>query len=87
MSKVKVESVGDWVILVSYETPVAAKCLKPGPATTGYNSDKIQTEVKYSATTTRHLRMWGVTPDNRWPKVPQETLDNILKYGQEKKPT
>jgi hypothetical protein len=53
-------------LLISYTTVVAA--ILP-------NGKKIQTEAKYSRTTSRHLSSWGVTNDNRWEKVPQKILD------------
>ena len=55
-------------ILYSFATRVAA--ILP-------DGSKIQTEIKYSRTTQRHLKHWGVTPDNRWRKVPHQVLDNL----------
>ncbi|AJD82970.1 hypothetical protein PJWF_00077 [Achromobacter phage JWF] len=53
-------------VLFSYETPVAA--FIPGR---GY----VQTEAKYSSTTTRHIRAYT---GGNCTREPQEFFDNLL---------
>ncbi len=55
-------------VLVSYETNVA--CVFA-------DGRKVRTDKKWTRTTQRHMRNWGVTNDNRWEKVPQNELDNL----------
>ena len=53
-------------VLFSYETPVAAYTLNKG---------WIQTDRKYSRTTTKHINQWA---GKYAKKVPQQVLDNLI---------
>ena len=66
---------GNYVILVSYDTPVAA-----------YSPDEdicYITEKKYSRTTTKHINQWVSELKDLvdTPKVPQEVIDHICLHG------
>lgn len=57
----------DWVILFSYQTPVAAQ--------NRHNGQQIATRKKWSRTTSRHINKWldGMSAN----LVDQEELDRI----------
>jgi hypothetical protein len=64
-----------YIILISYETPVAA-----------YDKENhvcYITEKKWSQTTTRHIHKWVSTLDSleKTEKVSQETIEEIYLYG------
>lgn len=54
------------VVLISYETPVAALTA----------AGAFKTEKKWSATTTRHINKWG--PEYKGGTKPQEFFDNLI---------
>ena len=58
----------DYIVLISYSTPVAARQKDTG--------DEYVTETRWSNTTTRHIRKWCQT-DNP-VRMPQEWFEKKL---------
>ena len=69
------------LVLVSYETPVAARVFSLAAKNDG--CALARTSKKWSATTTRHINKWlreefSETAPKRAKEVPQEFFDNLL---------
>jgi hypothetical protein len=63
----------DYIILVSYQTPVACRCKKSDVY--GYH---YKTEKKWSNTTTRHVNWWLKELGSDAKNMPQSWFDNLL---------
>ncbi len=63
--------IGDKLILVSYETPVACAIMGDG---------YYRTSKKWSATTTRHINKWLASHQglDESKEIPQSDLDSLL---------
>ena len=69
------------LVLVSYETPVAARLFSLAAENDG--CALARTSKKWSATTTRHINKWlrdtfSDTAPKRAMEMPQEFFDNLL---------
>ena len=69
------------LVLVSYETPVAARLFSLAAENDG--CALARTSKKWSATTTRHINKWlrdtfSDTAPKRAKEMPQEFYDNLL---------
>ena len=75
---------GDTLVLISYETPVAARVFEFASENNG--CALFRTSKKWSATTTRHINKWlrNTFSDERAKRageMPQEFFDNLLIVG------
>ena len=72
------------LVLVSYETPVAARVFGLGKDNDG--CALARTSKKWSATTTRHINKWmrsnfSEDAPKRAKEMPQDWFDNLLSVG------